>query len=1110
MSSFIAAWQMVAKRSLAHWKLLSAVVIGVVLAVAIMASTIIYFDTLRELALSHALSQHSSSDLDILLRAEHGPTTPLEYRKINNYVKTNIDQRVGWFVQGRFQAVKSATFNLILPYEEDPPEENNRRAYFQYFPDLEQHIQLIAGRLPSSMTSDELGGGPIEAAITPDTANLFNLTLGSTLVVVPFWEDASSSATVVITGIIQPQDPDEEYWLLEQKVFLFGPSSLQFVPLFVPNTSYIGTVGGMFPRMTSTYAWLLDTEPGRIHSRSAATAKAGIDSLNDELGSTLTSYRQTSVLDPVLGEFDRRLFFTKLPMFVVLIIIVAVILYYVVIVSSLLVEQQRGEIALLRSRGASSAQVLGVYVMEGMIISLLAVLAGPFIAVAAITVLGSTPAFSDLSGGEFIVARISGPAILMGLLGGALSFLALLIPSIQASRISLVHYKQRVSRPNATPAFQRYYLDLMLLAVGLLLFREISRQGSVVAKGLLGEEAVNNLLLALPAFILAGAAMFLLRLFPIVMGLLSRLLSPILPAGLVLGLWQMARNPTHYARLILLLILASGLGIFAASFGGTLERSFQDRARYATGADIRLEGVAARYRGPGGSFMDSFQQVEGISKVSPAYRGRGTVFTELTGENYTLFAVDPETFPSVAWFRDDFTPQPVEELLQPLANIELPQGIKLPEDATTLGLWVRPDEPHRGISMQAHMRDSQGRYFTFALGTLGSEEWSFLETSITSLPWGRRNVISPSPPLTLVSLFVMERRNTIGIAAGSVLLDELQVRLRDGTTIIVEPFEDTQDWQILGVAPQSASDSLDILEGGGYEGGKAGIFTWTSGSALVARGVFHGPEVLDIPVLASTSFMEEASYRVGDRLEVSVSGQRRVTVIIADTVNYFATLDPNVNRFLIADISTLSRYVNLAPLALGFQPNEAWLSTDLTGDARSNLLLELTLDSFSVRQIHDLEESLAASRVDPLVAAGWRSLLFVAFFTVLFVSSLGFLIHAYVSFRSREMEFALLRTIGLSLRQLMTLIWLEQLLVIGVGMALGTWMGGRLGATIMPFLSHTDEGLQALPPFVLEINWGALAITYLLIALFFSLTILGSIWSVHKIPLQRILRLGEM
>jgi putative ABC transport system permease protein len=144
------------------------------------------------------------------------------------------------------------------------------------------------------------------------------------------------------------------------------------------------------------------------------------------------------------------------------------------------------------------------------------------------------------------------------------------------------------------------------------------------------------------------------------------------------------------------------------------------------------------------------------------------------------------------------------------------------------------------------------------------------------------------------------------------------------------------------------------------------------------------------------------------------------------------------------------------------------------------------------------------------VDAGWSALLFVAFAAVLVLSGIGFLVHAYVSFKGREVQFALMRTIGFTMGQLMTLVFVEQVLVIGTGLALGTWMGGRLGATVMPFLGHDDQGVQVLPPFVMQTNWDALAITYAAMGVLFAVIIAGVLWFVRRISLQRILRLGEM
>ena len=65
---------MVARRSLANWRLLSSVVIGVVLASTIMAGTVIYFDSLRDLALESALERYDPADLDIIAKTTKGPT----------------------------------------------------------------------------------------------------------------------------------------------------------------------------------------------------------------------------------------------------------------------------------------------------------------------------------------------------------------------------------------------------------------------------------------------------------------------------------------------------------------------------------------------------------------------------------------------------------------------------------------------------------------------------------------------------------------------------------------------------------------------------------------------------------------------------------------------------------------------------------------------------------------------------------------------------------------------------------------------------------------------------------------------------------------------------
>ena len=62
----------------------------------------------------------------------------------------------------------------------------------------------------------------------------------------------------------------------------------------------------------------------------------------------------------------------------------------------------------------------------------------------------------------------------------------------------------------------------------------------------------------------------------------------------------------------------------------------------------------------------------------------------------------------------------------------------------------------------------------------------------------------------------------------------------------------------------------------------------------------------------------------------------------------------------------------------------------------------------------------------------------------------------------------------------------------------------------MPFLGHDDWGARVIPPFVMEVDWNTLAITYGAMVLVFAAITLGLLWLIHRISLHRMLRLGEM
>ena len=1125
--NLVSAWQHVVKRGLAHWRLLSSVVLGVLLASAIMAGTVIYFDALKQLALKKTLEEYTTTELDVLVQGQRGPVSREEHEKLTALVEGEVDLRLDWMLRDVIRGAKSPTFFLTPPGSEDLAGEDNARTYFAFLPRLHEHVELLPGGTFPSGQSRSQPGEPVllEAIIPQEAAVLFDVGVGDRLVAVPPWKDTTPYITVVVTGVFERKDPGDEFWYMERSVLqsATGPS-FRTVPFHVAEGAFFEVLGPSFRRMESTYAWLLAVDIGRVNAWNAETTLHDIQVMRRVLGPKVSGYRQSTSLDDALRDYDRRLFFSKLPMFVVLILIAVVVLYYVVTLSSLTVEDRRGEVALLRSRGASTAQILAVFVLEGATIAVLAALVGPLLAAGTISILGLTPAFADLSGGARLTVTISGGAYMMSALGGVLGFVALIVPAAQASRIGVTQQRQQAARPSTQPAFQRYYLDVMLLLLSIFLFRQLTEQGSVVATRLFGELAVDQLLLAVPGVMLVASAMVLLRLFPLVMGLASRALSPWLPSGLVLGVWQMSRNPTHYARLSLLLILTAGLGIFAASFGATLERSFRERVYFFTGSDLRVEGVTpidrrvGSSRGPGrrrpvwvpmsvAGVADTYEQVPGVERASPVLRTVGQDLSRFYGESYKMLAVDGKSFGDVAWFRDDFADEPMAGLLESLTAGSPPQGITLPEDATAIGVRIKADRPHPGITVSARVRTAHDRYVTYSLGRLDSRGWADLERSLSL---GTLQPDESSLPLTLVSLRVHESNPSRRLQAGWILIDEIWVKTGSGQTKTLEAFDDADGWGVLKVAPESIADVLTPSDVGFNGDSGSVLLSWSDGSALTARGIFHGEERSSLPVLASKAFLKATDHMVGEEFDVSAGGYR-IPVRLVEAVDLFPTMTTADESFLVVDLVSLTRYANLGAVGRELLPNAVWVSTIADGIPAEEVVQGLgNVTGYTSSVIIDKEERLAQAKVDPLVEAGWRALLFIAFSAVLILSCLGFLVHAYVSFKNRQLQFALLRTVGFSIRQLETMVWLEQAMVIGLGMGLGTWMGGRLGATIMPFLGHDDWGREVLPPFALEVNWGTLLITYAAMFFVFAIITLGVIWLIHRISLQRILRLGEM
>jgi ABC-type antimicrobial peptide transport system permease subunit len=460
---------------------------------------------------------------------------------------------------------------------------------------------------------------------------------------------------------------------------------------------------------------------------------------------------------------------------------------------------------------------------------------------------------------------------------------------------------------------------------------------------------------------------------------------------------------------------------------------------------------------------------------------------------------------------------PLAELTAMLAaDLPVNNGLQLPEGTEKLGVWAYPIDPRPGLIIIAKIRDGRGHYADYELGSPLVQDWQFLEVDLEDPAFGR-----PPEPLTLQTIYARVKRT--GFFSGgnptAIHFDDLQVAgTMPSGQVIVDDFEEAPNW--ITVAEEAAAgfaagmpstqDTVVSSQEIVYEGESSLKFNWVPRRNFGLRGIYPNLDTSPMALIVSQSLLNRTGISVGDSVTIRVPGQF-IPAVIEAAVNYFPTLDPDVKGFALANIDRLTSIRNLAIGGkVGFYPNEIWLDVTHDPDAREAAVETLTSPRYRAREFYDQEAMIAKSKADPLVAAGWGGILLIAFLGVILVSGLGFVVYAYLSARGRQLEFAILRTVGFSLRQIIGLICLEQIFVIGSGMGIGTLLGMRLSGVMMPFLQLTERGQRVLPPFVPVIDWLTIGIAYMILAVAFIITVSLVVLYFSRTAIHRALRIGEV
>jgi hypothetical protein len=237
----------------------------------------------------------------------------------------------------------------------------------------------------------------------------------------------------------------------------------------------------------------------------------------------------------------------------------------------------------------------------------------------------------------------------------------------------------------------------------------------------------------------------------------------------------------------------------------------------------------------------------------------------------------------------------------------------------------------------------------------------------------------------------------------------------------------------------------------------------SAGRVLFVSGAIDALDAL-VPVIANASFLEATGAAQGQTVDITMDGVRRA-LTIAGVVDAFPTTDP-AQPLLVVDQPTLG-LLRLQPTGAVRGPDEWWMTVSAGSSG----------------------EVAAALRAEPFDSPD--------------------VVSATVSARQRRTEFALLRALGLSARQLSSWLWLENGSLVLVSLVAGTIVGVVISWIALPFITVTQQAATPVPSVQVHLPWERILMLDLvmLVALAIAVGILATL--LRRIGVGTILRMGE-
>jgi predicted lysophospholipase L1 biosynthesis ABC-type transport system permease subunit len=980
-------------------------------------------------------------DQRFLLMTQKDVRDETQYGAFQAMVRDRVAKTLGALITPRARYITSDDFyQRTLNGQSIVVEGGDRNPHLAAYEGLDRHVELLEGAFPTEARSQDAWW----VTISDQTVASLYLKLGDRYCMTVFSE-ADQAWCARVAAIWRARDRFDPFW---------GGLGTANAALVTGSDAFFQIVGRLPGARVNAFA-IYEPDRAAFRQDQAQGILDRLTQLRSFFNVRRTDAALISGLDRAIGDFLRRLQLAQFTIQLVAAQLLLIALFFLSFAAAHVLEQQRQLFAVWRSRGWSWRRTWRLVMLEFTLLAVLSAPAGVLLAWLATTTVARVIYGRDSPA----LIRVD-PTRLALPIGAALALgLAVLAgQAFLASRRGLLEARRRASRPALRAWWQWRYLDLILLGLALPLLAEVRLRGGSELREVLGTRASDPVSLLLPGVAVTLAGLAGLRLLPLLVGALGLRRRRL--AGL-LASWQLARQPIQHARLALLLTFAVAVGLFAGIYGATERRNAVDRVAYASGADVRATYSFSQQPAAGPRLDQTVQQIPGVAASSLVVRTTGEPGTS---GRVTVLAVDPTTFPKVAWTRPGLSQESLPALMHKLA-VEGKAGMPLPGEPQRLGLWVYSS----GIAaeLSAPLVDDAGHRCACVLGRLDFSGWKYLEVPVSlgaALQY----------PARLQELAL--RYTGTGASAGTVGLSDLGVVIPGSEQpLIVEAFLQPVGWARLAANSALTEGELRSDSSVRRDGFPSANFYVETRFGKIAVA----PPRVDQPVaaLAPARTLRRLGLGLHERFPLRITSET-VPVTIVALADHFPTLYPEEGDYLVVARDPLLATLGLLGSGQAW-PNEAWLK--VSGPA-AHAAADRLRRTPRLEAVYDRGVLESVVLLDPL-RLGLQAMLLIGFAGALALAAGGFALHFFLATRGRLSEYAILQANGLPTGVIERSLRLEQGVILAFTLVAGSAIGVLLAWTLLPALQLGSTLQDTVPETITTVEGTVVAAALLPVAM---------------------------